>query len=107
MILIDIAPEPSDVFTVSYFADSNGQIQGTQLTHQNVTAGVAAVHSLFPVSTLLSSLDTIVSSHSIGSAYGRAIVYTAIFEGTSFATVESSKLFRADEGMFVIQSGST
>jgi len=90
-------PKPSDVFTVSYFTDINGQIQGTQLTHQNVTSGVAAVHSLFPVSALLSSLDTILSSHSLGSAYGRAIAYTAIFEGTSFATCNSSKLFRTDE----------
>ncbi|KAF5391337.1 hypothetical protein D9757_002044 [Collybiopsis confluens] len=90
-------PKPSDVFTVSYFSDSNGQIQGTQLTHQNLTSGVAGVHSLFPVSALLSSLDTIVSSHSLGSAYGRAIAYTAIFEGASFATCESSKLFRSDD----------
>ncbi|KAJ3781903.1 hypothetical protein GGU10DRAFT_93356 [Lentinula aff. detonsa] len=90
-------PKPSDVFSVSFFADSDGHVQGTQITHTNITAGVAAIHALFPVSALLSSLDTIVSSHSLGGTYGRAIAYVAIFEGTSFATTESSKLFRADE----------
>ncbi|KAJ3829994.1 hypothetical protein F5880DRAFT_1518298 [Lentinula raphanica] len=91
-------PKPSDVFSVSFFADSDGHVQGTQITHTNLTAGVAAIHALFPVSALLSSLDTIVSTHALGSLYGRAVAYTAIFEGTSFATTESSKLFRADEG---------
>ncbi|KAE9406368.1 hypothetical protein BT96DRAFT_915352 [Gymnopus androsaceus JB14] len=90
-------PKPSDVFSVSFFNDSNGHIQGTQLTHTNLTAGVAAIHALFPISSMLSSLDTIVSSHSMGGAYGRSIAYTAIFEGASFATTESSKLFRLDE----------
>jgi len=33
----------------------------------------------------------------MGTAYGRAIAYTAIYEGTSFATLESSKLFHANE----------
>jgi len=86
-------------FLVSFFSDSNGQIQGTQLTHANVTAGVAAIHALFPVSSMLSTLDTIISSHSLGGTYGRAVAYTALFEGASFATMTSSKLFRIDEGM--------
>lgn len=53
---------------------------------------------------MLSSLDTIVSSHSMGGAYGRSIAYTAIFEGASFATTESSKLFRLDEGVFAFKA---
>jgi long-chain acyl-CoA synthetase len=92
-------PKPSDVFSVSFFQDSNGHIQGTQLTHANLTAGVAAVHALFPMSAMLSTLDTIVSTHSMGGAYGRAVAYTAIYEGASFATTESSKLFRVDEAI--------
>lgn len=94
--------EPSDVFSVSFFKDSNDNIQGTQLTHMNITSGVAAIHGLFPISSLLSPLDTLVSSHSMGGAYGRSIAYTAIFEGSSFATTESSKLFRLDERMFTL-----
>ncbi|KAJ7489896.1 hypothetical protein B0H11DRAFT_2010871 [Mycena galericulata] len=90
-------PKPSDVFTVSFFASESGHIQGAQLTHENLTAGVAAVRALLPLSHSFSQVDTIVSAHSLGTAYGRAIAYTALFEGTSFATLESSKLFHSDD----------
>jgi long-chain acyl-CoA synthetase len=69
-----------------------------QLTHQNFTAGVAATRSLVPVSNALSPLDTIVSAHSLSTPYGRTIAYTALFEGTNFATLQSTKLFHAEEG---------
>ncbi|KAJ7470569.1 hypothetical protein FB451DRAFT_1254140 [Mycena latifolia] len=95
--IISPLPKPSDVFTVSFFASESGHIQGAQLTHENLTAGVAAVRALLPLTHALSQLDTVVSAHSMGTAYGRAIAYTALFEGTSFATLESSKLFRSDE----------
>ncbi|KAJ7285654.1 acetyl-CoA synthetase [Mycena rebaudengoi] len=95
--IISPLPKPSDVFTVSFFASESGQIQGAQLTHENLTAGVAAVRALLPLSHALTPLDTLVSAHSLGTAYGRAIAYTALFEGTSFATLESSKLFHPDE----------
>lgn len=62
-----------------------------------MTAGVAATRALLPLSYALSPLDTIVSAHSLSTAYGRAIAYTAIFEGTSLATLDSSKLFRPEE----------
>ncbi|KAF7363278.1 Acetyl-CoA synthetase [Mycena sanguinolenta] len=90
-------PKPTDVFTVSFFSSESGQIQGTQITHENITAGVAAVRALLPLSHAFSQLDTIVSAHSMGTPYGRAIAYTAIYEGTSFASLESSKLFHANE----------
>ncbi|EEB92920.1 hypothetical protein MPER_08497, partial [Moniliophthora perniciosa FA553] len=45
----------------------------------------------------VTTLDTIVSSHPMATAHGRAIAYTALYEGTSFATVTSSKVFRTDE----------
>ncbi|KAF9050711.1 hypothetical protein BDZ89DRAFT_1057149 [Hymenopellis radicata] len=86
-------PKPSDVFTVSFFTGANGQMQGAQLTHENITAGVAATRALLPASHPLSPLDTIVSAHSLSTAFGRAIAYTAVFEGTSFATLQSTKLF--------------
>ncbi|KAJ7219090.1 acetyl-CoA synthetase [Mycena pura] len=94
--IISPLPKPNDVFTVSFFSES-GHIQGAQLTHENLTAGVAAVRALLPLSHAFSQLDTIVSAHYMGTAYGRAIAYTALFEGTSFATLESSKLFHADD----------
>ncbi|KAJ7694171.1 hypothetical protein B0H17DRAFT_1058042 [Mycena rosella] len=95
--IISPLPKPNDIFTVSFFASESGHIQGAQLTHENLTAGVAAVRAMLPISHAFSQLDTVVSAHSMGTAYGRAIAYTALFEGTSFATLESSKLFHADE----------
>jgi long-chain acyl-CoA synthetase len=90
---------PDDVFTVSYYRDHKNEMQAVQLTHQNITAGVTAVRALLPVSTPLSALDTIISAHSLSTAFGRAIAYTALYEGTSFATMESSKLFKLELGM--------
>ncbi|KAJ7752042.1 hypothetical protein B0H16DRAFT_1547206 [Mycena metata] len=95
--IISPLPKPSDVFTISFYSSESGHIQGAQITHENITAGVAAVRALLPLSHAFSPLDTVVSAHSLGTAYGRAIAYTALFEGTSFATLESSKLFHANE----------
>jgi len=95
--MLSPVPKPSDVFTISFYETETGQIQGTQLTHENITAGVAAVRALFPMSHGLSQLDTIASAHSMSTAYGRAIAYTAIYEGTSFASIPSSELFHMDE----------
>lgn len=85
--------EPSDVFTVSFFESSPGQIQGVHLTHENITAGVSAIRGLLPASHALSAFDTISSVHSLSSAYGRAVAYTAIHEGTSFATIPGGDVF--------------
>ncbi|KAI0086291.1 acetyl-CoA synthetase-like protein [Irpex rosettiformis] len=90
-------PTP-DVFTVSFYTASSGKLRGAELTHQNVTAGVAAIRALFPTSGALSSLDTIISSHSLSTPYGRAVAYTAIFEGASFATVASSNVIGSGAG---------
>ncbi|KAG6919987.1 hypothetical protein DXG01_013336 [Tephrocybe rancida] len=90
-------PNPGDVFTVSYFEGIGGHVQGAQLTHENMTAGVAATRALFPLSHSLSALDTLVSAHSMSTAFGRAVAYTAIFEGTSFATLTSSKIYHPNE----------
>ncbi|KDR73413.1 hypothetical protein GALMADRAFT_212330 [Galerina marginata CBS 339.88] len=90
-------PKPSDIFTVSFYETESGQIHGAQLTHENMTAGVAAVRAMFPLTSGMSPLDTLVSAHSMSTAYGRAIAYTAIYEGTSFASIQSSELYYADE----------
>jgi len=90
-------PKSSDVFTVSFYQSDSGLLQGAQLTHENLTAGVAAVRALLPASHAFSLLDTIVSAYSMNSAYGRAIAYTAIHEGTNFASVPGSEVYRADE----------
>ncbi|KAF4615268.1 hypothetical protein D9613_002796 [Agrocybe pediades] len=90
-------PKPSDPFSISFYETEAGHIQGAQLTHENITAGVAAVKALFPASNALSQLDTIVSAHSMSTPFGRAIAYAAIYEGTSFANIPSSEIYHADE----------
>ncbi|KAJ7582810.1 acetyl-CoA synthetase [Mycena floridula] len=95
--ILSPVPKASDVFTVSFFPSESGHIQGVQLTHENVTAGVAAVRALVPMAQGISSLDTIVSAYPLGLAFGRAIAYSAIFESCNFATVNSSRLFGVPE----------
>ena len=84
---------------MSFYGDADNKVQAAHFTHQNVTAGVTAIRALLPPSTHLSALDTIVSAHSLSTAFGRSVAYTALYEGTSFATLESSKLFQSDLGM--------
>jgi len=98
VLIIDA--EPSDVFTVSFYESVSGHIHGAQLTHENITAGVFAVRALLPVSNPFSPLDTITSAHSMSTAYGRAIAYTAIYENTSFASIPTSEIFHPDESEF-------
>ncbi|KAL1947959.1 hypothetical protein VTO73DRAFT_13683 [Trametes versicolor] len=88
-------PNPEEVFTVSFFATPAG-LEGVQLTHQNLTAGVAATRALMPPSSAMSPLDTILSAYPLSSPYGRAVAYTALFEGTSFVTVDSTKLIKPE-----------
>ncbi|KAI0933158.1 hypothetical protein AcV5_005970 [Taiwanofungus camphoratus] len=85
-------PNPQDVFTVSFFLTPSGDLQGTQLTHENLTAGVAGTRALLPLSSAMSPLDTIVSAFSLNTSYGRVIAYTAVYEGTNFATTMSTRL---------------
>jgi long-chain acyl-CoA synthetase len=95
--LVVPAPRPSDVFSVSYYRDSDGALQGAQITHENMTAGVASIRGLFPPSTAISTLDTLVSSYTLSIPYGRAIAYTALYEGSSFTTLDSTKMFHEKE----------
>ncbi|OCH95584.1 acetyl-CoA synthetase-like protein [Obba rivulosa] len=88
----DHVPDPGEVFTVAFSASPSGELQGAELTHENLTAGVAAARALLPLSSAISPLDTIASAFSLSTPYGRAIAYTAIYEGTSFATLDSAKV---------------
>ncbi|KAF7777471.1 hypothetical protein Agabi119p4_3543 [Agaricus bisporus var. burnettii] len=95
--LVSKLPEPSDIYTMTYLSNEAGQLQVAQLTHENATAGVAATRSLLPISHALSPLDTIISAFSLSTAYGRVIAYTAIYEGASFATLPSSKMYHDEQ----------
>ncbi|KAF8507259.1 hypothetical protein JB92DRAFT_2961403 [Gautieria morchelliformis] len=80
-------PEPSDVFSVSFFADIDGELRGAQLTHANVTAGVTASRLLFPLTEPISPSDTLLSVFSITSAFGRSLAYTALHDGANFISL--------------------
>ncbi|GJE86971.1 acetyl-CoA synthetase-like protein [Phanerochaete sordida] len=90
------ATDPLQVFTVSFYETPSGDLRGAQFTHENITAGVTAMRALMPTSGPISPLDTVVSAHSLSSGYGRAVAYTAIFEGANFVTTSSSKLVQVD-----------
>ncbi|OAX35006.1 acetyl-CoA synthetase-like protein [Rhizopogon vinicolor AM-OR11-026] len=90
-------PQSDSPYTVSFFESPSGERRGVQLTHENFTSGVTAIKSLFPVASSLSTLDTIVSAHSLSTPYGRAIAYTALFEGASFATLPSTTVFHVKD----------
>ncbi|KAI0035954.1 acetyl-CoA synthetase-like protein [Vararia minispora EC-137] len=89
-------PGSESVFTVSFYRDEEGNMQAAKLTHENLTAGVAAIRALVPPQNPLTALDTVVSAHSLSTAYGRAIAYTALLEGASFGTLEGTKLYKSD-----------
>lgn len=78
------------MFSVVIYGDKSGDIHAAQFTHENITAGVAAVRALLPSANAFSTLDTVVSAHSLNSIYGRVIAYTAIYEGTSFTTLSNA-----------------
>ncbi|KAF9821700.1 hypothetical protein IEO21_00546 [Rhodonia placenta] len=90
-------PDPQDVFSVTFSSSLSGRLQAVQLTHENLTAGVAATRNLLPLSSAMSTLDTIVSAFPMSSPYGRAVAYTAVYEGTSFATLSSTELMKRED----------
>ncbi|THH08197.1 hypothetical protein EW145_g2865 [Phellinidium pouzarii] len=88
--------EPEDIFSVSCYPGPNDELKATQLTHQNLTAGVAATRALFPLSGAIAPSDSIVSSHSLSTPFGRAVAYTALYEGCHFSTSDSTAVFAKD-----------
>lgn len=86
-------PQPGTAYTVSFFETPSGGMRCVQFSHENFTSGVTAIKALFPATINLSTLDTIVSGHSLSTPYGRAIAYAALFEGASFATLPSTGVF--------------
>ena len=63
-----------------------------------MTAGVAATRALFPLNGAITSSDSIISSHTLSSPFGRAIAYTALYEGAHFCTTETTAVFKKREG---------
>lgn len=63
-----------------------------------MTAGVAATRNVLPMDTSIKSSDSILSSFTLAEPYGKAVAYTAILEGASFATTRSTARFPEDYG---------
>ncbi|KAF8136305.1 hypothetical protein EV363DRAFT_1446732 [Boletus edulis] len=84
---------PDDPFTLAFFETSSGDLQGVRFTHSNFTSGVTAIRALFPPSIALSTLDTLVSTHSLSTPFGRAVAYTALYDCTCFATCDSTSIY--------------
>lgn len=85
-------PKPSNTVTIGFYSVSNGVPQGTRLTHENVVAGVTATRVLPPLSDLLTPADSVFSAYSPSTPLGRAILYSALFEGAHFTTTQSTIL---------------
>jgi len=85
-------PKPTDVITVGFHSVSGGVPQGTKLTHENVVAGVTATRVLPPLNDLLTPADMVYSAYSPSTALGRAILYSALYEGAHFSTTQSTIL---------------
>lgn len=90
---MDIFSGPNDPFTLAFSEPSSGGLQGVRFTHSNFTSGVQAIRALFPPSIALSTLDTVVSGHSLSTPFGRAVAYTALYECTCFATCDSTRIY--------------
>ena len=84
--------DPKHIFTASFYETRDGELHGVQFSHENLTGGVAAVRALLPPSSPISSLDTIISAHSLSTPFGRAVAYTALYDGANFATLLSTQL---------------
>lgn len=53
----------------------------TTASTQNLTSGPTAIRTLFTLTTPLAPSSTIYSAFPLASSFGRAIAYTALFEG--------------------------
>lgn len=51
------------------------------------------MRALFPPSIALSTLDTVVSGHSLSTPFGRAVAYTALYECACFTTCGSTRIY--------------
>ncbi|EJD05963.1 uncharacterized protein FOMMEDRAFT_119392 [Fomitiporia mediterranea MF3/22] len=85
--------QPQDIYSVSFYPGPNHELKATRLTHQNMTAGVTATRALFPLSGAISESDSIASSHSLSTPFGRAVAYTALYENAHFSTIDTSTVF--------------
>ncbi|KAG8906712.1 NAD-dependent malic enzyme, mitochondrial [Tulasnella sp. 403] len=90
-------PSPTDVYTVTFTEVDDHQPHGVQLTHLNLTAGVAVTQHIFPRGKPFAPRDSIVSCHSLTTPFGRSVAYTALLRGCSFTTLPSTSIFHSNK----------
>ncbi|KAI6110367.1 hypothetical protein EDD16DRAFT_1810153 [Pisolithus croceorrhizus] len=88
-----LSGSPNDSYMLTFFEAPSGRMQAVRFMHENMTFGVAAIQTLFPPSMALSSVDIIMSNHSLSTPYGLAIAYSALHENMSFVTIDSTRLY--------------
>ncbi|KZV90421.1 acetyl-CoA synthetase-like protein [Exidia glandulosa HHB12029] len=87
------AVQPSDLFTIAFSRGvTDNDLLAVQFTHENLTAGVVATHFLLPYQNALSDKDSMISAFPLATPFGRAVAYTALFQGASFTTLPSARL---------------
>jgi len=91
---ITVKPQPDRVFSTSFYDEVDGVPLGVRLTHQNLTAGPTAIRQFFTLTAPLGPNSTIYSAFPLASPFGRAIAYTALFEGCNFATLNSTSVVK-------------
>ncbi|KAH7107449.1 acetyl-CoA synthetase-like protein [Auriculariales sp. MPI-PUGE-AT-0066] len=84
--------ESSTLLSICFHRAANNEIQATQFTHENFTAGVVATHFLLPYQNALSPKDSVVSAFPLATPFGRSVLYSALYNGASFTTVDSAKI---------------
>lgn len=84
---------PERVYTVSCSRTAVGQLSATQFTHANFVAATAAFMTLSPYSPVTCPIETILSSYSPSTPFGRSIVYAALLRVANFTTTDSANIF--------------
>ncbi|KDQ12388.1 hypothetical protein BOTBODRAFT_176607 [Botryobasidium botryosum FD-172 SS1] len=90
-------PKPEDIVTTSYYDIKGETLIGVDLTHQNFTAGPTVIRHMLSIAAPFSPSSRILSAHSLSTPFGRALAYTALYEGSGIAALESTKIVKGQE----------
>jgi len=90
--------KPAELFSTTYHGMKNEVPTGVHITHMNLTSGPTAIRQFFTLTTPLSPASTILSAFPLATPFGRAIAYTALLEGSNFATLDSTSLLQSANG---------
>ncbi|KAF8334058.1 acetyl-CoA synthetase-like protein [Cantharellus anzutake] len=87
--------KPADIFSTAYHGVTKETPTGVHITHMNLTSGPTAIRQFFTLTSPLSPASTVLSAFPLATPFGRAIAYTALLEGSNFATLASTSLLQS------------